>query len=165
MKHALTSFNKPHTDNIFSGKKTIEWRKKPLPLCKHEIYETKNKGGCGKVVGTMKIVRNIRFSCVDDIPFEILNMGYVSTDFINEYANGGEIYANVIENAQRYDKPKELSVFKTFCKNYYDGNCTECKYFIDGRGYEYDESDCGCNGLKPITRPPQSWCYIEDLRN
>lgn len=63
-----------------------------------------------------------------------------------------------------YDEPRELGEFKTFCNSYYDGkHCDECKYFVDGRCYEYDESDCGCHGLKPITRPPQSWCYCEEV--
>lgn len=69
-----------------------------------------------------------------------------------------------ISNLVIYDKSKELSEFKTFCKSYYDGDkCDDCEYFINGDCYEYDESDCRCNGLKPIKRPPQSWCYVEEM--
>ncbi len=78
------------------------------------------------------------------------------------YARGKTLYGWHISNLVIYDKPKELSEFKTFCKSYYDGNlCDDCECFINGDCYEYDESDCGCDGLKPIKRPPQSWCYIE----
>ena len=80
------------------------------------------------------------------------------------YCVNKETYGWHITDLVIYDKPRGLSEFKTFCKSYYDGKrCDDCKYFIDGRGYEYDESDCGCNGLKPITRPPQSWCYVEEV--
>lgn len=162
MKAVLISINKPHTDNMFIGKKRIEWRKRPLPKTTHYCYETKNKGGCGKVIGQFDVVENIKFNPLGDTyrP-QWLELGCVPIKELIKYANGGVIYANVIENIVEYDKPKELSEFKTFCKNYYDGNCTDCKYFIDGRGYEYDESDCGCNGSKPIERPPQSWCYVK----
>ena len=81
--------------------------------------------------------------------------------------NGNDkyLYAWHITDLVIYDKPKELREFKTKCKEYDKDNpyCDDCKYFVDCRGYEYDESDCACNGLKPVTRPPQSWCYVEDL--
>lgn len=51
----LISINKPHTDNIFSGEKGLEWRKIPLPEDLYYVYETKNKGGCGMVIGEMRI--------------------------------------------------------------------------------------------------------------
>lgn len=24
-------------------------------------------------------------------------------------------------------------------------------------------AECGCDGAKPMIRPPQSWCYVEEL--
>lgn len=66
-----------------------------------------------------------------------------------------------------------------FCKDGY-GSCAvkdkekeypyndKCMYFdcpsVGGEscGYE-DYAYCNCNGLKPITRPPQSWCYDEPI--
>lgn len=70
-----------------------------------------------------------------------------------------------ISNLVIYDKPKELSEFKTECKEWDKDNpyCDDCKYFIDCRGYEYDESDCACDGLKPVERPPQSYMFVEEL--
>jgi predicted transcriptional regulator len=89
----------------------------------------------------------------------------VAYDELVEYIGKGKVgYGWGISDLVIYDEPKELSEFKTFCKSYYDGGkCDDCKYLIDGRGYEYDESDCGCNGLKPITRPPQSWGYVSEV--
>ena len=65
MKEVLTSVNKEHLDNILDHIKTVEWRKKPLPLGKHYGYETKNKGGCGKVTGEFYIVENIKVDLFD----------------------------------------------------------------------------------------------------
>lgn len=62
--YVLISINPPYTDMIFSGYKPFEFRKKVLkgmeahypeePITAY-IYETKNKGGCGAVVGELKI--------------------------------------------------------------------------------------------------------------
>lgn len=94
---------------------------------------------------------------------KVCNNACLSEFEIQDYLgkNGG--YGWHISDLVIYDEPKELWEFKTFCKSYYEGdNCDDCKYFIDCRGYEYDESDCGCNGLKPIERPPQSWQFVEE---
>lgn len=155
----LTSINKPHTDNIFSDKesrkKTVEWRTKPLPKGLHYVYETKNKGGCGKVIGEMTIVGWRKFDDVSEIPHETILKGRVGARKLDFYANGRPLYANVIVNAKRYDEPKELGEF------YITKKCTSCK----DSGYEssaciYDE-----NCLVPVqlTHPPQSWCYVEEI--
>ena len=62
--YVLISVSAPYTDMIFSGYKPFEFRKKVLkgmdshypeePITAY-IYETKNKGGCGAVVGEVKI--------------------------------------------------------------------------------------------------------------
>lgn len=68
-----------------------------------------------------------------------------------------------IDNLKIYDKPKELSDFvvEGDCNN---EDCQHCKYFYCGRGWldgsTYDDNDCKIYGYKPITRPPQSWCYV-----
>lgn len=140
MKSVLISINKPHTDNIFTHKKkTIEWRKKPLPLTTHYGYETKNKGGIGKVRGQFDVVRHIEFNPeLDFYNFGIIEAGCVPIDDLIEYADSGVIYGNVLENIEEYDKPKELSEFTGLRKTRF--------------GYE---------PIK-ITRPPQSWCYVEE---
>ena len=93
---------------------------------------------------------------------ELLKGSCLSQKEILDYADGKILYGWHLNYIYIFDKPKKLSEFKTLCKEYEkdEPNCEECKYFIDGRGYEYDESDCGCNGLKPLTRPPQTWCYV-----
>lgn len=158
MKSALISVNKPHTDNIFaadeSEKKTVEWRTKPLPKGKHYVYETKNKGGCGKVIGEMRVLGWRKFGSVDDIPDDMIHKGKVTREFIKAYAKGRPIYANVLYDAKRYDTPKELGEFKKagfmteeqWLYALYPN--THCHYVAWAKKFE-------------LTRPPQSWCHAE----
>lgn len=155
MKEVLISVNKEHLDNILDRIKTVEWRKKPLPLGKHYGYETKNKGGCGKVTGEFYIVENIKvdlFDIVCDDPKDLIKKGCVDWGFLNKYAGERDyLYANVIEKAKRYDKPKELSEFFHACKQPSGTDCSKCN----------DRREKTCYSIK---RPPQSWCYVEELQ-
>lgn len=159
MKAVLISINKPHTDNIFSGDKNLEWRKKPLPEGLHYVYETKNKGGCGMVIGEMRIVGSVPIDTSRPIPVGLINAGCVHPAMLKEYANNGTVYANLIEDAKRYDKPKPLSSFYKECAGLYDiGMCYECEKAVG------EECECAANGRLFITRPPQSWCHVEELK-
>ena len=184
-KDVLTSVNKEHLDNILDGIKTVEWRKKPLPLGKHYGYETKNKGGCGKVTGEFYIVENIKvdlFDIVCNDEKDLIKKGCVDWGFLNKYAGIERpyLYANIIENAKRYDKPKELGEFYPIkpkrIEDWTDkDDCAYCKYHKwIGSMQEYVEKGkpmrekCTlgkpepiCEYTPPITRPPQSWCYVE----
>lgn len=172
----LTSINKPHTDNIFtdeeSRKKTVEWRTKPLPKGLHYVYETKNKGGCGKVIGEMTIVENIKYADVSAIPHEMILKGRFGARKLDIYANGRPLYANVIVNAKRYDKPKELWTFKR--RGEYCDDCKSlnkdvhlCKkfgvYLVHNEllGWHFCCDECLDKNCK-ITHPPQSYCFVEE---
>jgi hypothetical protein len=166
MKSVLISIQAEHNANIEKGLKTEELRTR-VPKCELPIklytYES-GKNGRHKVTNEW-ICREIReYPNADSYPLSLIDRACVPFSYICDYAKDGEKFlcGLAITDLVIYDEPRELSEFKTFCKDFYDGkHCDECKYFIDGRGYEYDESDCGCNGLKPIERPPQSWCYVE----
>lgn len=67
-----------------------------------------------------------------------------------------------ISNLVIYDKPKELGEFffppEKFCEKQYCGGCP----------YEevpdvYGEYRYCCEWKRPLIRPPQSWCYVEEL--
>ena len=84
----------------------------------------------------------------------------------------GKFYAWHISELKIYDKPKELGEFISTvkCKKFED-YMMECDYncrsyhaysSLTACGME-DDSECMSNGHKPITRAPQSWCYVEDL--
>ena len=59
-----------------------------------------------------------------------------------------------ISDLKIYDKPRELSEFSRPCS--YSGLCFSCK-----RTSFKKDGNLLCN--TKITRPPQSWCYVEDL--
>ena len=159
-KAVLISINKPHTDNIFSYDKNLEWRKKPLPEGLCYVYETKNKGGCGMVIGEMRIVGSVAVDTGRPLPVGLVNAGCVHPTALKEYANNGTVYANLIQDARRYDKPKPLSVFYKVCAGLDNtGMCWDCE---KANG---EECDCVVNGRLYLTRPPQSWCHVEKLED
>ncbi len=82
----------------------------------------------------------------------------LSFEELTSYLNGKKGYGWHISDLIIYDKPRELSEF------YAEGdcdcsNCTNCRWFTLTPSGEAD-CDLGIN-FKPITRPPQSWCYVE----
>jgi hypothetical protein len=86
---------------------------------------------------------------------------------IVQYANGNLVYSWDISDLVIYDKPKELSEFCIQCKEHDKDSprCGKCEYYY----YESNESigfydECGCDGLRNITRPPQSWCYVNEVQ-
>ena len=163
MKAIMISINKPHTDNIFSGEKTNEWRTRPLPLGKAYVYETKRGGGCGKVIGEMEIVKTYRFH-TDDLIYQdtLIEQGCVPYSFVANYAKGKEyISANIIANVKKYDTPKELGEFSLYEKK-------DCDHFWCGICGARTQNDViNCNNLtcerKTIKRPFQSWGYVEEV--
>lgn len=153
MKATLISVRKPHSTNIFDRIKTVEWRKRPLPRGLCLVYEPKNGGGCGKVIGEMIIAGSWQIP-VNKIPKWCIKDGCVSEDFLKEYANGKEyLYANVIHMAHRFDKPKEITDFKKYSDCEFTNECINC--------IEYSEVLGKCSIDLRLTRPPQSIVYIE----
>ena len=75
---------------------------------------------------------------------------------IEQYIGGfGCVYCWHISNLKIYDDPKPIS---TFCVS---GNCEICPW-TNGDIYT-DDTHCKVDdGKKPLFRPPQSWCYVEE---
>ena len=110
--------------------------------------------GNGKVIG--EFVCDAIYDCRD------VNMDDTCITVAEwlKYTKGhkGEVYGWHISNIVIYDKPKDLDDFMAFGKTHCDQkNCKKCLYMgIDGI---CDVKDIG----QPMTRPPQSWCYCEEL--
>lgn len=88
---------------------------------------------------------------------DICKRSCLSFDDIRNYVGYGdcEFYAWHISKLKIYDKPKELSEFYKECTEKVE-KCKHCK--------QMDKTpNIGCDGLKPLTRPPQSWCYVEEV--
>ena len=125
------------------------------------------KGGYnGKVIG--------EFICDEIEPiteYELLYDGHyfeektcVSQEELLKYKGKNNfLYGWHITDLKIYDKPKELSEFEQECKHA-KGFPKSCKN-IDCECY-YEEwqncyAECVENGMRRLTRPPQSWCYVE----
>lgn len=79
---------------------------------------------------------------------------------LDAYGKGKPLYGWNITELKIYSNPKELSEFcfppELYCQK---GLCGRCPY--DQSPNEYGEYSFDCEWKKPITRPPQSWCYVE----
>ena len=77
----------------------------------------------------------------------------MTDDELHGYLGHCKGYGWHITDLRIYDMPKELSEFKTLCR--VDADCCACPY------YNYTKMDC--DG-RVIGRPPQSWCYVDDVQ-
>lgn len=67
------------------------------------------------------------------------------------YGKEKNLYGWHISDLKIYDKPRELSEFRKPCP-YGDMPCGVCEDYSDYSGE--------CQNI--VTRPPQSWCYVEE---
>lgn len=189
MKSVLISIQPKWCELIASGKKTVEVRKTRPKIetpFKVYIYQTRKpvqvsfsgtgrhiseydrtywyNERSGKVFGEFVcdavLPMSLTYSnpesrlALKEFPFTCLT----DKQIIDYLGNGKDGYGWHISDLVIYDKPKELSEFKRDC----DGNCQTCKHAIwqtSGWAYEPYIADC-----QPITRPPQSWCYVEEVQ-
>ena len=121
----------------------------------------------GKVIGS--------FICDKILPIDYIrywNNGIaidtcLSYGQIADYGKGKPLCGWHITEPKLFDKPKELWEFYTLgnCEKY--DFCNQCKNFHRGQGWldgsYYNEDSCLDNTRIPVTRAPQSWCYVEDL--
>ncbi len=114
----------------------------------------------------------IEWSNDGDIPYKdtffykTSRIGYAE---LKKYTGVGfvTLYGWHISDLVIYDKPKELNEFvvEGDCSC---NDCNECKWFDKGNGYNV-EDDCRLpyeydfKSVKPLKRPPQSWCYIDHI--
>ena len=179
MKSVLISTRPKWVEKIVNGEKTIEVRKtapKEVPF-KCYIYETKGQYvkfthgahtkygyGRGKVIGEFicdKVYsiknRGSSFSVADEeqsVTNEIARQSCLYYDDMVSYFGNKDGFGWHISDLKIYDKPRELSEFSRPCS--YSGLCFSCK-----RTSFKKDGNLLCN--TKITRPPQSWMYVEDL--
>lgn len=192
MKAVMLSIQPKWCELIASGRKTVEVRKTAPKLetpfkcyiyctkdmhyelaqirfsdgwgVRHITDETTYANGCtwnmgdtlnGKVIG--------EFVC-DYVKTFITDLGNISVhieslkqttltlpELITYSGNKSRVYGWHISDLKIYDDPKELGEFCKICSK----KCDTCNF--------YDESYGACYGDACLTRPPQSWCYVEEL--
>jgi len=88
--------------------------------------------------------------------WDILDGSCLTKDEIMTYGKWKTLYGLHISDLKIYDKPKELSEF--FAKCHIPESkckcCDNCFWKENGYGEDY--------AVKKLTRPPQSWYYVED---
>lgn len=183
MKAVLISIRPKWCEKIASGRKTIEVRKsapKETPF-KAYIYCTKAKSQWrysdyegayqnseGEIVYAQQHVIG-EFVCDKvDMSFvgymknepcywDILDGSCLTKDEIMNYGKWKTLYGLHITDLKIYDKPKELSEFRK------SGFMTEEEWLFN----LYPNTHCHYEAWAKkfeITRPPQSWQYVEELK-
>ena len=186
MKAVLISIQPKWCELIASGKKTIEVRKMRPKIetpFKCYIYCTKAKEDRyilerlknnkfirmdGKVIGEFvcdEMIEDKRGENTDVFS----KFALLSLDEQKKYGANKPLYGWHITEPKLFDKPKELGEFCVPCKKYNDSelhcmewDCEHYSFFPDANGDA--EEECLCKRRKPLRRPPQSWCYVEELQ-
>ena len=81
------------------------------------------------------------------------------------YGKGKPLYGWHISDLKIYDKPKELSEFKTPPCEKPEKACEQCKYLVVINTPDMYEVDCFVENGREITRPPQSWMFVEEIES
>lgn len=181
-KAVLISIQPKLCEKIANGEKTVEVRKtrpKLEPPFKCYIYCTMAKdmlwvlegrlrkpnlnpcsmfnagavGGATKANG--KVIGEFVCDRILDCRDVLREPTCLTLDDWLKYTDGhkGPVYAWHISDLQIYDTPKELREFIKPCEN--DLYCEICAM------YSEFQDKCGNKALT-LSRPPQSWCYVEE---
>ena len=190
MKKILLSLRPQWCEKIFNGSKTIEVRKsrpslympfKVYVYCtKRKLYLYKNpnngelfldsnggyRGGdyedrylTGKVIGSFvcdDVITDFRGEHSDDFAKYAL----LSIDEQKKYGGNKLLYGWHITEPKLFDEPKEFYELYAPCKKNKqtaDENCKGCSYAYKG----VTTGEIYCDNA--LIRPPQSWCYVEDI--
>lgn len=183
MQSVLLSIRPKWCELIASGKKTIEVRKTRPKIetpFKCYIYETKARSDMPTFVdedghvlytGRGQIIGEFVCDKISEIGFSPWSHGEYVSDIENlhkasclnfdemfSYLEDGVGYGWHISELQIYDNPRKLSDFGRGCdaENIGEIHCRDCKKLVS-----FDE--CCEVMCKPLNRPPQSWCYMEDI--
>lgn len=105
----------------------------------------------GKVIGEFTCDRIYELAPINHAPDDVEKQACLTREKIVNYLNGTG-YGWHISDLRIYDAPRDLSEFE---RPY---ECNEC----DAKW----ATECNaCHEEGKIKRPPQSWCYVEELNN
>lgn len=181
MKSVLISIQPKWCELIASGKKTVEVRKTKPKLetpFKVYIYQTKHREHNGPTYSDGKVIGEFMCDKIFTIQYRcgsyrcegltvhendrIAAASQLSLYDMRNYlsCNGG--YAWHISDLVIYKRPKLLGWFQKpcICKNEYEGEEYSDCFFCD-LASDSDYGIIACN--RPIKKPPQSWCYVEEV--
>ena len=152
-KAVLISIRPEWVRKILNGQKTIEVRKtRPKMDTPFKCYIY--KCGNGKVIGEFLCDQIININGAERIQSDAARQTCLEPAELHQYLGAATGFGWHISNLKIYDTPRELDGFRRACKN--DWWCESCAMYCEHNG------TCG-NGSLQIRRPPQSWCYVEEL--
>ena len=173
MKAVMISIQPKWVAKIVEREKTVEVRKtrpKLKPPFKCYIYETKNIERIFPKIGDLHWFGRVIGECICDEITQFENSwfdkgfiyamrdGRIFAEDLAIYLGDKDGYSWHISDLKIYDKPKKLSEFYKSCS--FNCKCMFCKYHSWGNMFEPPS----CNyEFEEITRPPQSWCYVEEI--
>ena len=159
MKAVMISIRPEWVTKILSGEKTVEVRKTAPKLetpFRCYIYETQGKTdtpwideeghtifrGRGQVVAEFicKRITTIAYTMDGFADVVDVNTSCLRPNDFIEYGKGKPLYGWHISELKIYDKPINIGKFKVTVTN---------------KAWSFQ---------KKLERPPQSWCYVEELR-
>lgn len=118
-------------------------------------YRTNTVGRCnGKVIGEFTCDRIYELAPLNHAPDDVEKQACLTQEEIVNYLKRTG-YGWHIVDLRIYDQPRELTEFRRPCPN--DLYCETCAMYSNNTGI------CN-NGALPLRRPPQSWCYVEELK-
>jgi hypothetical protein len=118
-------------------------------------------------VGTMMDINILTLDGRYKSSGELLRAACLTEATTKKYLQGRNGYGWHISDLKIYDKPIELDEFSRFgfCGMNGTGVCGNegCKYYEPSGNY-MEPPTCKIDGCS-ICRPPQSWCYVEELKD
>ena len=186
-KAVMLSIRPKWVEKIANGEKTIEVRKtKPKLDTPFKCYIYCTLQGCneffrvdlgrdvakwnrgkwadrkGKVIGEFTCDRIFSINVFDNGSiqnwlFEHMERSCLTYEELADYIGNGKTgYGWHISDLLIYDQPRELTAFRRACPNSW--YCESCAMYWENNG------TCG-NESWYIKRPPQSWCYVEAIKD
>lgn len=163
-KAVLISIRPEWCDRIARGEKTLEVRKsRPKLETPFKCYIYRSKGKVKHIVNGKWVDMPVGGDVIGEFICDtfVVDKTFGHDPLFNGAACMSEVQAACymtdspaygwhISDLKIYDKPKRITQFKGKCR--LKNSCLGCP------DWNYQMADC--NG-RTITRPPQSWCYVE----
>ena len=172
MKSVLISIKPKWVEKIASGEKTIEVRKtRPKIETPFKCYIYMSQGNLKDLGSYREWIYKNRMKVIGEFVCDIIELfteyellydgNYVeketrvpTKELLSYKGKNDFLYGWHISDLKIYDKPKELSEFCIPCKV----SCENCKNTL------YFECSCEEKWKKIVTRPPQSYMFVEEVK-
>ena len=176
-KTVMLSIRPKWSEKIINGDKTIEVRKtRPKLDTPFRCYIYRTKGTVSHIINGKWVKMEVGGTVIGEFTCDAITRvnicGFWDDDGeqlenqikgtcltpaeVNDYLGTKAGYGWHIVDLLIYDQPRELTEFRRSCPN--DLFCESCAMYSNNNGI------CN-NGALPLRRPPQSWCYVEAMKD